>query len=182
MRDEASGEYSTVLGCLLALSAVLMTPSAFSQSEADAGLQDRFEQSCIETQVVDSMSTEVREAVTRVCRESSVGAAQMSERLGNCERECQLGRSALKWAKSQGFEECLVGWTRSTGHNDVLVIVDPGLGDRRLWTQDVPFGLSRFNLPQGSHLCKWDYIGGPSAVIDSNGSEVDFLFTDWVEG
>ena len=51
-----------------------------------------------------------------------------------------------------------------------------------MWTQDVPFGLSRFTLPEGRYLCKWGMLGGPSSVIDSDGSEVDFFLTDWVKG
>ena len=182
MRSEARMRGSIRLGCSLAIGATLMSSPANSQSEPGANVQDQLEQSCIEAHVVESMEPEVRETISEICRENSVISTQLTERLARCERECALGRAAVEWARSQGFEECLVGWTRTTQYKDVLVVVKPGIAGRRMWTQDVPFGLSRFTLPEGRHLCKWSLIGGPSAVIDSNGSEVDFFLTDWVEG
>ena len=127
------------------------------------------------------MEPAVREAVLGVCRANAGFSTQLMERIARCETECALGRVALEWARSQGFEECVVGWTQTTQYKDVLVVVKPGIAERRMWTQDVPFGLSQFSLPKGRHLCKWSFMGGPTAVIDSNGSEVDFFLTDWVE-
>ena len=169
-------------GRLITIGVVLLASSASSQSELDGNAQNQLEQSCIAANIVDSMGSEAREAVLRVCHGSSLIEAQLTERLESCEHECDLGRAALEWARSQGFEECIVGWTRTTNYKDVLVVIEPGITDRRMWTQDVPLGLSRFSLPEGRRLCKWGFIGGPSAVIDSSGSEVSFFLTDWVEG
>ena len=182
MTSEARMGCSTTRGRLVAIVMTLTASFANPQSKPEASLQDQFEQSCFSAHVVESMDTEERETISRVCRENSIIATQLTERLANCKRECELGRSALEWAKSQGFEECVVGWTRTRQYKDVLVIVKPGISDRRMWTQDVPFGLSPFTLPKGRHLCKWGFIGGPSSVIDSSGSEVSFFLTDWVEG
>ena len=182
MRGEARMRCSTTLSRLFAISAMLMASSASSQSEPNANAQNRIEQACIEANVVESMDTEARAVVSRVCRLNSVIATQWKARLARCERECALGLAALKWAKGQGFEECVVGWTRTTHYKDVLVFVDPEITDRRMWTQDVPFGLSRFTLPEGRYLCKWGMLGGPSTVIDTDGSEVDFFLIDWVKG
>ena len=182
MRVEARMRFSKTLGCLFAIGATLIASSANSQLEPNANVQDQLEKSCIEAYVVESMDTKMREIISRVCRENSVIATQLTTSLAICEGKCALGQAALKWAESQGFEECLVGWTRTTHYKkDVLVVVEQGFTNRRMWTQDVPFGLSRFTLPEGRHLCKWGLLGGPSAVIDSNGSEVEFLLTNWVE-
>ena len=182
MTSETRVRCSTTGGRLVAIVLTLTASFANPQSKPEASLQDQLEQSCISTHVVESMDTEVREAISRVCRENSVIETQLTERLARCKHECELGRSALEWAKRQGFEECIVGWTRTTRYKDVLVVVKPGISDRRMWTRDVPFGLSPFTLPKGRHLCKWGFIGGPSSVIDSSGSEFSFFLADWVEG
>ena len=181
MTSEARVIRSITPGRLIAIVLMFMASFANPQSKLDASLQKQLEQSCVSAHVAESMGTEVREIISRVCRENSIVATQLTERLAQCERECALGRAALEWARSQGFEECVVGWTRTTQYKDVLVVVKPGISDRRMWTQDVPLGLSRFTLPKGRHLCKWGFIGGPSSVIDSSGSEVSFFLTDWVE-
>ena len=166
------------MAIILTLTASFANP----QSKSEASLQKQLEQSCISAHVLESMDTDVRETISRVCRENSITAIQLTEELARCKGECALGRAALEWAKSQGFDECIVSWTRTTQYKDVLIVVRPGISNRRMWTQDVPFGLSRFTLPKGRQLCKWGFIGGPSSVMDSNGSEVSFFLTDWVEG
>ncbi len=179
MTSAARTNTLVVLRLVLPIWALLSVSDSYSQTESD---QVQIEQACIEAYVVDSMPVDVREIISLVCRENSGVIAQLTARLARCQRDCTLGQSALKWANQQGFSECLIGWTQTTRFQDVLIVVDPGLSERRMWTQDVPFLLSRFSLPEGLHLCKWGLIGGPSALIDQNGSEVEFpLLADWVE-
>ena len=181
MRSETNPRRAIAFGWSVTVSATLVASSASPQSAPSANAQDELHESCVETHVEESMVPGLREAISEVCRENAVFVTQLMARVGRCERECAMGRAAVEWAKSQGFEECLVDWTRTTQYKDVLIVVKPGITTRRMWTQDVPFGLSQFSLPKGPHLCKWSLIGGPSAVIDSHGSEVDFFLTDWVE-
>ena len=181
MKVVAGTSCPVTIGRFFVIGAMLVACVSNSQSKSTSSVQAKFETLCIETHVVESMDSDVRETVARICRENSALAARLTAKISRCEHECELGRSALRWAVAQGFDECRIGWTRTTGYKDVLVVVDPDITGRRLWTQDVPFSLSPVTLPEGRHLCKWGMIGGPSAVIDSNGSEVNFFLVDWVE-
>ena len=170
----------SVVGISLSIG-IFLSLKVSAAEPLSSAIQDQLSQSCIVSYVAESMTTEMRETISQICHDNSIVLARLTEALDRSERERTMERDALAWTKNQGFEECIVGWSRTVRNKDVLVVTKPGILEKRMWTTDVPLGLSRTTLPESRRLCRWSYFGGPSSLIDSYGSEVSFYFADWIE-